>query len=109
MGKGSLGPRGDDGRKRQPRRAGLSQGKLQVERHLLFPLLHDDRGFAAAYGVTLLALTSIGVYFQSRLSASGHRYSTVTGKGFRPRRIDLGRWRCLTAAIFIVYFLLIVA
>ena len=66
-------------------------------------------GLASAYGVTLLALTSAGVWFQSRLSASGQRYSTVTGKGYRPRRIDLGRWRYLTAAIFIVYFLLIVA
>jgi iron(III) transport system permease protein len=33
----------------------------------------------------------------------------VTGKGFRPRRIDLGRWRYLTAAIFVAYFLLIAA
>jgi iron(III) transport system permease protein len=66
-------------------------------------------GLAAAYGVTLLAVTSIGIWFQSRLSSSGSRYSTVTGKGFRPRRIDLGRWRYLTAGIFVAYFLLIVA
>jgi iron(III) transport system permease protein len=66
-------------------------------------------GLASSYGVTLLLLTSGGVWFQSRLSASGQRYSTVTGKGFRPRRIDLGHWRYFTAAIFIVYFLLIVA
>jgi iron(III) transport system permease protein len=66
-------------------------------------------GLAAAYGVTLLLITSAGIYFQSRLSASGHRYSTVTGKGYRPRTIDLGRWRYLAAAMFIVYFLLIVA
>jgi iron(III) transport system permease protein len=66
-------------------------------------------GLAAAYGVTLLLITSAGIYFQSRLSASGHRYSTVTGKGYRPRTIDLGRWRYLAAAVFIVYFLLIVA
>jgi len=32
----------------------------------------------------------------------------MTGKGFRPRQIDLGRWRWGTAAIFVVYFLLIV-
>jgi iron(III) transport system permease protein len=32
----------------------------------------------------------------------------VTGKGFRPRTIDLGRWRYLTAGIFILYFLVIV-
>jgi iron(III) transport system permease protein len=66
-------------------------------------------GLAASYGVTLLVLTSAGVWFQSRLSSSGQRYSTVTGKGFRPRRIDLGPWRWVTAAIFVVYFLLIVA
>jgi iron(III) transport system permease protein len=66
-------------------------------------------GLASSYGVTLLLITSVGIWFQSRLSGSGHRYSTVTGKGFRPRRIDLGRWRYLTAALFILYFLLIVA
>ncbi len=66
-------------------------------------------GLAASYGVTLLVLTSAGVWFQSRLASAGQRYSTVTGKGFRPRRIDLGPWRWVTAAIFVVYFLLIVA
>src|SRR5215813_10446360 len=65
-------------------------------------------GLASAYGVTLLALTSAGVYFQSRLSGAGTRYSTMTGKGFRPRRIDLGGWRYFTAALFVAYFLLIV-
>jgi iron(III) transport system permease protein len=87
-------------------------GGVFVFTSAIFEAIHrypSQVGLAAAYGVTLLAITSIGIYFQSRLSASGHRYSTVTGKGFRPRRIDLGRWRYLTAAIFIVYFLLIVA
>jgi len=87
-------------------------GGVFVFTSAIFEAIHrypSQVGLAAAYGVTLLAITSIGIYFQSRLSASSHRYSTVTGKGFRPRRIDLGRWRYLTAAIFVVYFLLIVA
>ena len=87
-------------------------GGVFVFTSAIFEAIHrypSQVGLAAAYGVTLLAITSVGIYFQSRLSASGHRYSTVTGKGFRPRRIDLGRWRYLTAGIFIVYFLLIVA
>jgi iron(III) transport system permease protein len=87
-------------------------GGVFVFTSAIFEAIHrypSQVGLAAAYGVTLLAITSIGIYFQSRLSGSGHRYSTVTGKGFRPRRIDLGRWRYLTAAIFIVYFMLIVA
>ncbi len=65
-------------------------------------------GLASCYGVTLLAITSVGIYLQSRLSSQGSRYWTVTGKGFRPRLIDLGRWRYLTASLFVLYFLLIV-
>ncbi len=65
-------------------------------------------GLASAYGMTLLVITSIGVYFVSRLSSRGSKYATMTGKGFRPRRIDLGPWRWVAAAVFIVYFLLIV-
>ena len=65
-------------------------------------------GLAAAYAVTLLLITSLGIWAQSRFSGRGARYSTVTGKGFRPRAIDLGKWRYLTAAIFILYFVVIV-
>jgi iron(III) transport system permease protein len=65
-------------------------------------------GLASAYAVTLLLITTIGVYFQSRLSSRGSRYATMTGKGFRPRQIDLGPWRYFAVAIFLIYFLLIV-
>jgi iron(III) transport system permease protein len=65
-------------------------------------------GLASAYGMTLLVITTVGVYFVSRLSSRGSKYATMTGKGFRPRQIDLGRWRWVAAAIFIAYFLLIV-
>ncbi len=65
-------------------------------------------GLASAYGITLLAIAGLGLYFQSRLSSQGNRYSTVTGKGFRPRPMDLGRWRYFTAAIFIAYLLVVV-
>jgi iron(III) transport system permease protein len=44
----------------------------------------------------------------SRLSGKGSKYATMTGKGFRPRQIDLGGWRWVTAAGFMVYFVLIV-
>jgi iron(III) transport system permease protein len=48
------------------------------------------------------------VYAVSRLSSKGSKYATMTGKGFRPRQIDLGAWRWVTASVFIVYFSLIV-
>lgn len=65
-------------------------------------------GLASSYAVTLLLITSAGIYFQSILSGHSNRYTTVTGKGFRPRQLDLGKWRYATAAFFILYFILVV-
>ena len=93
-----------------PALLGLPVG-LQVFTSAIYQAVHrypSQIGLAAAYAVTLLAITSVGVYLQSRISTSGSKYATMTGKGFRPRTIDLGRWRYLTTAIFLAYFLFIV-
>jgi iron(III) transport system permease protein len=86
-------------------------GGIEVFTSAIYQAVHrypSQIGLASAYALSLLVITTLGVYFVSRLSGRGSRYATMTGKGFRPRQIDLGRWRWLTAAIFIVYFLLIV-
>ena len=93
-----------------PALLGLPVG-IHVYTSSIYQAIHQypsQIGLAAAYAVTLLLLTSLGIYVQSRLSRQGARFATVTGKGFRPRTIDLGRWRYLTAAIFILYFVVIV-
>ncbi len=93
-----------------PALLGLPVG-IQVFTSSIYQAVHrypSQVGLASAYSVTLLAITTVGVYFVSRLSSRGSKYATMTGKGFRPRPIDLGRWRWFTAAIFVVYFLLIV-
>ena len=93
-----------------PALLGLPVG-IQVYTSSIYQAIHQypsQIGLAAAYAVTLLLITSVGIYVQSRLSRQGGRFATVTGKGFRPRTIDLGRWRYLTAAIFILYFVVIV-
>jgi iron(III) transport system permease protein len=93
-----------------PALLGLPVG-IHVYTSSIYQAIHQypsQIGLAAAYAVTLLLLTSLGIYAQSRLSSQGARFSTVTGKGFRPRTIDLGRWRYLTATIFILYFVVIV-
>jgi len=91
-----------------PALLGLPVG-IHVYTSSIYQAIHQypsQIGLASAYAVTLLLLTSAGIYAQSRLS--GGSYSTVTGKGFRPRTIDLGRWRYVTAAMFILYFVVIV-
>ena len=93
-----------------PALLGLPAG-IQVFTSAIYQAIHQypsQIGLAASYSVILLLLTTGGIYVQARISASGSKYATVTGKGFRPRTIDLGAWRYVTLAIFIVYFLLIV-
>lgn len=93
-----------------PALLGLPVG-IQVFTSAIYQAVHQypsQIGLASSYGVTLLFITGIGVYFQSRLSSQGSKYATMTGKGFRPRQIDLGRWRYVTAAMFVTYFLFIV-
>src|SRR5262249_33726604 len=56
-------------------------------------------GLSSTYSMALLVVT-IGlllVYFQ--LVKYGERYQTITGKDYRPRKLDLGAWRWLTAAV----------
>src|SRR5882757_628337 len=63
----------------------------------------SDIGLASSYAVALLVIASLCVYAQSRTAAAVEKFSTVTGKGFRPRVMRIGRWRYLGAAIFAVY------
>jgi iron(III) transport system permease protein len=69
----------------------------------------SDIGLASSYAVALLAIASLSVYAQSRTAAAVEKFSTVTGKGFRPRVIRIGRWRYLGAATFAVYLAIVVA
>jgi iron(III) transport system permease protein len=93
-----------------PALLGLPVG-IEVFTSSIYEAVHrypSQVGLASAYAVTLLLITSVGVYLQSRLSSRGSKYATMTGKGFRPRQVDLGKWRYFTAGIFITYFILIV-
>ena len=58
-----------------------------------------DWGLAATYSIALLAVAIVLLFFYFRLIREGERYQTITGKDYRPRRIDLGRWRYVTCAI----------
>jgi iron(III) transport system permease protein len=66
-----------------------------------------DWGLSGAYAMAILVLCAVllAVYF--RLVRHGERYQTVTGKDFRPRRLDLGRWRYLTCALGLLLVFLI--
>ncbi len=54
-----------------------------------------EYGHASAYSVILIALVSLALIPYYRITQDTFKFSTVTGKGFNPRRKDLGKWRWL--------------
>ena len=62
---------------------------------------------AAAVAIILMVVTGLLVFLQQKV-LSGRSYTTVAGKAFRPRSLDLGRWRWFTFGLGIVYLLVVV-
>jgi iron(III) transport system permease protein len=83
--------------------------KISVFTTKIFLAIHQfpsDFGLAGAYAVTLLAISATGVLIYGRIIRREERYATVTGKGYRPRVIDLGPWKWVTCGIsFVIFFL----
>src|SRR5690606_2625238 len=68
----------------------------------------SQTGLASTYGVLMLVITGVGVYFQSKLSNRGSRYCSVSGKCFWLLVMDLRRSRYVASLFFILYFAAIV-
>jgi len=66
-----------------------------------------DWGLASTYSMMLLVLSMALLFVYFRLVRHTERYQTITGKDFKPRRIDLGTWRYLTCALSLLLVFLI--
>jgi iron(III) transport system permease protein len=64
-----------------------------------------DFGRAAAYGMLPLVLGLGLTAYYRRSIVEPERYATITGKAYRPRRVDLGPWRWLATGVFLLVFL----
>lgn len=62
---------------------------------------------AAAVALILMVATGALVALQQKV-LSGRSYTTVAGKAFRPRSLNLGPWRFLTLALAILYLIVVV-
>jgi iron(III) transport system permease protein len=61
-----------------------------------------DYQAAAAVGLFLTVLTMIGVVLQRRVLGR-RRFTTITGRAYRPRLMDVGRWRHALVAAAVLY------
>ncbi len=50
-------------------------------------------GVASALSLTLLVVCFVAIYFYRRATRNAEAFATITGKGYMPTRIELGRWR----------------
>jgi iron(III) transport system permease protein len=89
-----------------PARIEVFTTKIYREAIGAFP---PNQNLAATYGVSLLVITMVCVFFYRYLTARSERYVTVSGRGYRPTIIDLGKWRYPAAALAGTILLLIVA
>ncbi|HWP60297.1 MAG TPA: iron ABC transporter permease [Candidatus Acidoferrales bacterium] len=67
-----------------------------------------DYGLGAVFGVSYMVLMVLLLVAYRRAVRYSERFSTVTGKGFRPRTLAIGKWRYLALAMFVGYFVVTV-
>jgi len=60
-------------------------------------------GIAGAYGAVMLLAGLILAYFYVRLVQHVKKYTVITGRGYRPRQIALGRWKWAALAFAFLY------
>ncbi len=63
-------------------------------------------GLANTYAVTYLVLSVFLIWLYRKATSNAERYTTITGKGYRPRVIDLRAWKYAALAAFMVFFVI---
>ena len=69
---------------------------------LLFLQNYAEFGTASALALVLMMITLVLIVFQRRV-LSKREFTTITGKGYRPKQMDLGKWRWVTFSILLGY------
>ena len=63
-------------------------------------------GEASAYSIILIGLVALGLYPYYRVTSKTYKFTTISGKAYRPHRIQLGKWRWLGGVLMLVLPLL---
>jgi iron(III) transport system permease protein len=65
-----------------------------------------DFGLASGYSMLLLLVAVILILAYRRMLQKAERFAVVSGKGYRPARMQLGRWKYLALGLIGLYVLL---
>ena len=59
-------------------------------------------GEASAYSIILIVMVALGLIPYYRITSKTYKFTTISGKAYRPHRFDLGRWRWLGGCLMLV-------
>ena len=72
-----------------------------------FPQEYVPRyGITGAIGTAMISVALLLTFWYGRVLSRGNRYQVITGKGYRPKPIDLGRWAFASWALIAFYALM---
>ena len=63
-------------------------------------------GEASAYSIILIGLVTLGLFPYYRITSKTYKFTTISGKAYRPHRIQLRKWRWLGGLLMLVLPLL---
>jgi len=95
-----------------PALIGIPAGILvfATEVYLATHKIPTNFGLASTFAVVYLLITAVGIFIYLKATAVSERFTTITGKGYRPAAFDLGRWRyplgLLTLLVSFIIFIL---
>ena len=78
-----------------------------TEIYLAYRRVPSDLNVASAYSLMFLLVTIFSIWVYRRATADAARFVTVTGKAYRPRLVQLGRWQFAATGFGIAVLLLV--
>jgi iron(III) transport system permease protein len=88
---------------------GLPSG-IYVFSTKIYSILHSVStlpayGQANALAIIYVVIAVVATYLYSRVISHSERFTIITGKGYRPRELELGQWRWVAFAAVMVFLL----
>jgi iron(III) transport system permease protein len=88
---------------------GLPSG-IYVFSTKIYSILHSVStlpayGQANALAIIYVVIAIVATYLYSRVISRSERFTIITGKGYRPRELDLGRWKWLAVAGVLIFLM----
>jgi iron(III) transport system permease protein len=87
-------------------------GQIYVYTSRIYTSLNQyppNYGLSAAYAAVLLIISVGGLLLHNRMVRRTERFATVTGKAYRPRRVELGRFRAVAIGALGLYAVVAIA